>query len=65
MLQHFKLNDSHDTTPEANIHKNKKNPSYSEFSSLVTDKSSLVGSQVDSYSFHISRLPLFWLCLLD
>ena len=64
MLQHFKLDDSHDATHEANIHKNKKNPSYSEFSSLVTDKSSLVCSQVDSYLYHISRLPLFYVYLI-
>ena len=56
-LQQF-LTRRHDATPETNDHKNRKNPSYSEISYLVTDKSSLVDGQVGSYSYHILRLPL-------
>ena len=57
----FKLDDSH----EANNHKSKMNPSYSEISSLFTNKSSLEGGQGGSYCYHISRLHLLWLCLFE
>ena len=49
-----------DAVIDSNNHKKEENPNDSEISSLATDEASLVGDQVSSFCYHISRLYI-WL----